>query len=71
MRSGYREWWENLRETIHLEDLGIDNRILNLIFNMWDKGWEAWTVLIWLRIGTGGRLLCFPELCCMQLVVSE
>jgi hypothetical protein len=54
MRSGYREWWENLRETNHLEDISIDDRTLNLIFNMWDKGW---TVLIWIRIGTGGRLL--------------
>jgi hypothetical protein len=41
MRSTYREWWENLRETPRLEDLGIDDRILNLIFNMWDKGWEG------------------------------
>jgi hypothetical protein len=23
-----------------------------------EVGWEAWTGLIWLRIGTGDRLLC-------------
>jgi hypothetical protein len=30
-------------------------RILRWIFKKWDGG--AWTGLIWLRIGTGGRLL--------------
>jgi hypothetical protein len=29
--------------------------VLNLIFRKWDG--EAWTGLIWLRIGTGGVLL--------------
>jgi len=34
----------------------VDGRIiLRWIFRKWDKG--AWTGLIWLRIGTGGRLL--------------
>ena len=37
----------------HLEDQGVDGRtILSWIFSKWDV--EAWTRLIWLRIGTGG-----------------
>jgi hypothetical protein len=38
-------WWENLMERVHLEDLGVDVRILlKYIFKKWD--WEAWTGLI-------------------------
>jgi hypothetical protein len=49
-------WWGNLRERGHLENLGIDGRIiLKWIFRRWDVG--AWTGLIWLRTGTGGGLL--------------
>jgi hypothetical protein len=34
----------------------MDGRIiLKLIFKKWDR--ETWTGLIWLRIGTGGRIL--------------
>ena len=42
-------------ERNHLEDLGIDGIILKWICKKWDG--EAWTVLLWLRIGTGGRCL--------------
>ena len=39
-----------------MEDLDVDGKIiLKLIFKKWDV--EAWTRLIWLRIGTGGGLL--------------
>jgi len=45
-----------LRERDHLEDRGVDgNVILKLIFKDWDG--EAWTELIWIRIGTGGGRL--------------
>jgi hypothetical protein len=41
----------NLRERDHLEDPDVDGRIiLTWIFRKWDG--EAWTGLIWLRIGT-------------------
>jgi len=43
------------KEREHLEDLGVDRRIiLKGIFKKWDE--EAWTGLLYLRIGTvGGR----------------
>jgi hypothetical protein len=45
--------WGNLREREHLEDPGLDGRIiLRWIFRNWDVG--AWTGSSWLRIGTGG-----------------
>jgi hypothetical protein len=47
--------WGDLREGEHLEDPGIDGRIIKWIFNKWDGG--TWTGLIWLRIGKGGELL--------------
>ena len=49
-------WWRNLRERDHLEDPGLDGRIiLRWILRKWDV--EARTDSICLRIGTGDRQL--------------
>jgi len=52
-------WWRDLREREHLEDPGIDERImLKWIFKKWDG---VWTGFIWLKIGTG----CYE--CCNEI----
>ena len=49
-------WWGDPRERDRSEDVGVDGRvILNWTF-MKSVG-EAWTGLMWLRIGTGGGRL--------------
>jgi len=51
-----RFWWGNLKKGDHLEDPGIDVRIiLRWIFRKWNV--EVWTGLISLRIETGGKHL--------------
>jgi len=47
-----RLWWVNLRERDHLKDPDINGKII--LFQ--GKGW-AWTEMIFLMIGTVGRLL--------------
>ena len=47
-------WWEQERD--HLETLGIEGRITSKSFFRKCNG-DAWTELIWLRIGTGGGRL--------------
>jgi hypothetical protein len=49
-------WWKGLRETVHLCDPAVDERILLiLIVNKWDG--EAWSRMIWHRIGRDGNRL--------------
>ena len=55
-RGAYRVLVGELRYSDHLEDQGLDGRvILKLILKQWDG--EAWPGFIWLRIGKGGGIL--------------
>jgi hypothetical protein len=47
-------WWRNLREEDYLKDPGVDGRTILKWINKWVG---ARTGSIWLRIGTGGRLV--------------
>ena len=56
MRDVYRVLVGKPAERDHLEDPGVDGKIiLRWIFTKWDVG--AWTESIWLRKGTKGRHL--------------
>jgi hypothetical protein len=49
-------WWQNLKERDHLEDLGVDERIiLQRIFKKYN--WRLRPGRMWLRIRTRGRFL--------------
>jgi len=53
-RDAYRVWWRNLRERVHLGDLGVDGRII--LKCIWGGGWTA---LIWFMMG--GRAHCCEQ----------
>jgi hypothetical protein len=56
-RGAYRILVGRTKGRNHLEDPGIDGRIiLKWTFKKWEEGVE-WTGLIWLRIGTDGGIL--------------
>jgi hypothetical protein len=48
-RNAYQFWGENLQERDHLQDIGIESRILlKLILNKWNG--RMWNKLMWLKM---------------------
>jgi hypothetical protein len=57
VHEGHKEYISKFGWKAPHADLVIDGRlILKLI--LWKQGCSVWIGLIWLRIGSGGRLLC-------------
>jgi hypothetical protein len=52
MRNAYKNLGRNMKKRDHLDDLGIDGKIL--VCNLEKQGRKVWTVLIWLQTGTSG-----------------
>jgi hypothetical protein len=56
-------WWGKLKETVHLEDPGVDRSIiLKLVLKKWIE--KMWSELIWLGICANGKIvwkLGFPK----------
>jgi hypothetical protein len=53
MHKGF--WWGNLRKRDHLENPGVDGRII-LKWILKKYAGRAWTGLNWLMLETSGRL---------------
>jgi hypothetical protein len=49
-------WLGDLKERSHLEDLGIDGKIISEWISVKYSG-KVWTGCIWLKIGASGRHL--------------
>jgi hypothetical protein len=56
MRNAYKVCWGNLKGRDHLEDMGLDEKMI-LEWILEKQGGKGWTGVIWLRIGTSGGLL--------------
>jgi hypothetical protein len=49
-------WWGNLKESVCLDELGVDYRMILYYISNSSTG-NVWTGLIWLRIGTGDGIV--------------
>jgi hypothetical protein len=49
-----------LKERNHLENLGLNAKIMSKRI-LKDQDGSVWSASIWLRIGTGGELLCIRQ----------